>query len=865
MNKKYDALYEYDFQEFARNLRTEASKLKTEIFRATVMKKDLDQKVINGFNGYVNDFLRYWEEYAEQYQKKIKECKAAPGLGTIEYSEIKEWVYGTYDYASILPFADGLVQGIMSGKFDNPDDVEDFFDHTVKKAFNNLSGTVAGLIERATTFQYHPASQNDVKMFDSIASYNKLFDSRARTELYKAITKTIEYFTTDIGAKHFPNQKDVKMFVSMINNAVEYIVFSLMVYATRIFVIQVYSREFVLSSAKGLNVKMDSIVTESSGDKKDDEEKKEKKVDVPSVKDTVVSDHKFVPIQVFHDADEGIFRDIDRDREAVKVLTDFISQTGYGGVDVVNDITDLDHPWRVSDKIKDNCFIQKLQENPLYVFLTKDRFFGGSDAKDVAETHQVLKSLIYNKNQGMEGTSSPKQGFLHVIRGTKIDDTLRGYQKLASDFVYASIMILSSTNKTLKSIIEWKKCEKDHPMYKTTSDSLASECLRMIDDFYREIAGAIYHRGVDIELHINDLHSSEINKVIGSFNIKIGSDLSSNDVMMSTVPDTTRLPTEMIDGYDIPSFEAMQMYDEWARSLPGMESVWYYSEAVDISSLINALIAKIRGWFKRVSNFINDKKFEAAAKWVIDHEKDLLSMDYSGSKMEVLPYKVTVTVPDVVTGLVRNLGEFTLDSVKSQTDLDEFIKKLYGNETVYNWFHGQGTNNNGARMYRNYILFQDLNEVNDQDPKMVPLDGANIQKNMKYWIETVKDHKNFLDGVKKISDDLERNVNNVKSKLANVQNQTNSQSTPSPTQDDSKVSEKDQSSADKAAEQANQVQNQSSNQESDNNKALYDRLMAEITLAMDRLWGSCTGMFIAYISNEYKYLQEAYSIGRKKQ
>ena len=37
----------------------------------------------------------------------MKECKAAPGLGTIEYSEIKEWVYGTYDYASILPFADG--------------------------------------------------------------------------------------------------------------------------------------------------------------------------------------------------------------------------------------------------------------------------------------------------------------------------------------------------------------------------------------------------------------------------------------------------------------------------------------------------------------------------------------------------------------------------------------------------------------------------------------------------------------------------------------------------------------------------------------------------------------------------------------
>lgn len=869
MNKKREALYEYDFQEFTRNLRTEAGKLKTEIFRATVMKRDLDQKVVNAFNGYVNDFLRYWEEYAEEYQKKMKECKAAPGRGTIEYNEIKDWVYGNYDYASILPFADGLVQGITSGKFKDPEDVEDFFDHTVKKAFNDIGDSVANVIERATSFEYHPASQTDVKMFDTIASYNKLFDSRARTELYKAITKTIEYFTTDIGAKQFPNQKDVKMFVSMINNVVEYIVFSLTIYAARTFVIQVYSREFVFSSAKGANVvSATEAVTESADDKSAEEKKKDQKPKVPSVKDTVVPDHKFTPIQVFHDTDENVFKDYERDREAVKVLTDFISQTGCDGIDLMNGVTNLEHPWVVSDKLKDNCFIQKLQENPLYTFITKGHYFGGMSDKDIAETHQVLKSLIYNKSQGMEGTSSPKQGFLHVIRGTKVDDTLKGYQKLASDFVSASIMILSSTGRALKSMIEWKKMEKDRPSFRTTSDSLASECLRMLDEFYREIAGAIYQRGVDIELHINDLHSSDIKNIIGSFNIKVGSDLSSNNVMMSAVPDTTRLPTEMMDGYDIPSFEAMQLYDEWARSLPGMESVWYYNEAVDISALINALIAKIRGWFKRVSSFVNDKKFEAAAKWVTDHEKDLLSMDYSGGKMEVLPYKVTVTVPDVVTGLVKNLGDFTLDSVKSQTDLDEFIKKLYGNETVYSWFHNQGSDkNNGARMYRNYILFQDLNEVNDQDPKMVPLDGANIQKNMKYWIETVKDYKNFLAGVKKISDDLERNVNNVKSKLASIQSQSTSQSqtTPPSVQSSSDSSEKDQSNADKAAEDANKVQNQNSKTEADNNKALYDRLMAEITLAMERLWGSCTGMFIAYISNEYKYLQEAYSIGRKKQ
>lgn len=864
MSKNISPLYDGEFQESISNLRAEASKLKTEIFKTTVMKKDLDQKVVNRFNGCVNDFLRYWSEYAEEFQKKMKDCKAVPGLGTIEYNDVKEWVYGNYDYASILPFADGVVQGVTSGEFDDPDDVEDFFDHTVKKAFNDMAGSVASLVEKAVGYRPHPATQMDVKMFNAIASYNKLFDSRARTELYKAITKTVEYFTMDIGAKRFPDQKDVKMFVSMINNVVEYIMFSLVVYATRIYIIQIYSREFVFSSVRREHG-MVAAVNESAnhGDKKDDEAKP-KKVDVPSVKDTVVSDHKFVPVQVFHTANENTFKDIDQGREIIKVFNDFITQICGNSFSTMNNISDLDTPWVITDILKDNIFIQNLKDNPLYSFIQgrAHSIYRGSSEANIIELHQVLKEMLYNKAQGMEGTSSPKQELLHVIRGTTIDDTLKGYQKLASDFTSASILILSYARRSLNDIIEWKKYEKDSPQCNTTTDSLASECMRMLADFYREVAGAIYQRGMDLELHINDLHSAEIKNIIGSFNFKVTSDLSSNNVMMSAVPDTTRLPIEMMDGYDIPSFEAMEMYDEWARSLPGMENVWYYNEAVDISSLVNALIAKIRGWFKRVSDFINDKRFEAAAKWVTDHEKDLMSMDYSGGKMEVLPYKVTVTIPDAIKGLVQDLANFDVSTIKSQTDLDNFIKSLYGNDTIYGWFNAQGSDPKaGARMYRNYILFQDLNEVNDQDPKMVPLDGANIQKNMKYWIETVKDYKNFLAGVKQISDGLERNVNNVKAKLANIRTTQNNASEPPK----ESSSEKDKSGAIQAADQANNIQNQSSNQESENNKALYDRLMTELTLAMERLWGSCTGMFISYISNEYKYLQEAYSIGRKKQ
>ncbi|MCM1220542.1 MAG: hypothetical protein NC548_39250, partial [Lachnospiraceae bacterium] len=370
-------------------------------------------------------------------------------------------------------------------------------------------------------------------------------------------------------------------------------------------------------------------------------------------------------------------------------------------------------------------------------------------------------------------------------------------------------------------------------------------------------------RGMDIELHINDLHSSSIKDIIGSFNFKVKSDISSNDILMSAIPDTTRIPTDKIDEYDIPTFEALQMYDEWASSLPGMESEWYYNEAVNVSALINALIAKIRGWFKRVSEFITDKKFEAAAKWVIDHEKDLMSMDYSGGKMEVLPYKITVAVPESVKSMIDALANFDENTVKSQNDLDAFVKSLYGDEKVYSWFNGQKSDPKaGARMYRNYILFQDLNEVNDQDPKMVPLDGANIQKNMKYWIETVKDYKNFLAGVKKISDDFEKNVNNVKAKMVSSQGNTNQNLLQG---SGGSQTVKDQSESDKAAEEANDVQGKTGTQETDNNKAMYDRLMTEITLAMDRLWGSCTSLFISYISNEYKYLQQAYSIGRKKQ
>ncbi|MCM1223245.1 MAG: hypothetical protein NC548_53215, partial [Lachnospiraceae bacterium] len=509
MNKKYGPLYDYDFQDRARDLRTEASTLKTEIFRATVMKKDLDQKVINGFNSFVNDYLRFWEEYAEELQKQMKECKAAPGVATIDYTTVKQWVYGNYDYASILQFADGVVQGVMSEKFEEPSDVEDFFEHTVKKAFNNMGASVAGLIENGMNFEAHPATEVDAKTFGTIASYNKLFDGRTRTELYKAIAKTIEYFTTDIGAKQFPNQKDVKLFVSMINQVVEYIVYSLTVYALRIYVIQVYSREFIFSSAKGSNVAYTTESAEDKDDKKDDEEKKPMKVDVPSVKDTSVSE-KFVPVRVFHDSNEAVFKDPDKGREVVTVLKDFLKQTGAPTNDTLNKVDSLDYPWYYgTDETKDNCFIAKIRNNPIYAFLhgKGNNLHCGTTDSDIAEMHQVLKELLYNRAQGMEGTSSPKQDLLHIIRGTTVDDTLKGYQKLASDLADCTIVLLSQLKRSLNSVIEWKKREDRDPQWNTTTDSLASECLRMIADFYREIAGAIYQRGMDIELHINDLHS----------------------------------------------------------------------------------------------------------------------------------------------------------------------------------------------------------------------------------------------------------------------------------------------------------------------------------------------------------------------
>ena len=149
-NVKFNAVNDYDIKKSIHKLTAEVSKLKAEIFKTVVMGRDLDKQVIKRFGLFMNDFLRRWSDRADSLKHTIRDVKVdecEEGLTVIKYEYMKKFIYGNYDYASVLRFTDGVLKGIENKTMTKALQVDDFKDHTIDMAFNGQDPTVAGLLD----------------------------------------------------------------------------------------------------------------------------------------------------------------------------------------------------------------------------------------------------------------------------------------------------------------------------------------------------------------------------------------------------------------------------------------------------------------------------------------------------------------------------------------------------------------------------------------------------------------------------------------------------------------------------------------------------------------------------------------------
>lgn len=826
-----------------KNMIGEGSKMKREIFKASLMSKKIDNNDSTGYLNAISDFLRLWDEHSKTLSDSIKTAEGREGVYTLEFQFIKDFVYAKYDYASILPFADGVIKGVTSGKFNSPDDIKDFYNYTIAKAFDNNVDTAAGLLDIVSEngvgiSRPKRTTALDAKSFDSIRNYD-MFKKRDRQELSIAITKVIQFISSDITIDKYLDTKNAKLFISIINNIIDYITYSLAIYALRIYAISSYASPFITGDTSGF---AESAVIEQN-------------LSHP--------ESSFVEISIFKDLDEMIYRDPDKYRDFFDAFFQFIQKIGAAETIGGNPISHSFYYTRPID-MKNNRFNIALSNNPLLDFIGKNQdFMCGDNEKDILSLNRLVKTLIYNSTQGLQDSTNAKHELLHVIRGTDVSsETLKDYRSLSRELYIFTVKFCGNLQSLISMISSWKSRAVDsNGKLSTGAINSISETSKILREFYRDITAAIVSKARDLETRINKCQSVETSKVINSISIKLPNEKNKDDLnnaMMTAVPDTTRIPIELSDIYELPTYESLQMYDEYAKYILG--DIDYYSEAVNISELINKIFAKIKSAVDRFRTFWMDKNVQSAIKWVNDHEQEIISMDFSTVQIsDVLPYKVNVGLPKNFSNLEKGLANIKEEHLKNSDELDKFIKSLYPSQEIYNWFTDpkDSEHKSGHLKYRSLILFKDENEVMDHDPEKINLNGSQISNSIRDWVNTMKTIKNVYDSLEKIKRDIESGMNKVKLVSAgidrkNEQEQSKTQSAP-PIGSDATDEKK----------QTTQQQNSNDNKMA-NNINLSEKAILEIQLATARLFEPLSMMFVEYIKSMYHYIQEAYSKGRKK-
>ena len=879
MNKnKIERLTDNNISSTVKEIIAEGSYFKSKIFKAYISKGTLTFDVINRYKKYLNDIIKVWENYADELSSNMKNATGIVGVNTIDYNYVKDFIYNKDDYASILQFTDGVIQGIKSEKFKEADDVEDFFKYTVRAAFHDRGESTASLLDEVISNGFSVdmmkvTTESDVHLFNSIKNRN-IFHSTDANELRKSTSKVIDFITDEM--ENFikeVKEYNPRMFIVMINQIIEYIVYSLTVYVTRIYIISKYAYPFISyqSNDKFIPVQESKEIKSDKNDS--DNDKINSKLGGYDI-----------AINIMHNASEIVCRDNTKFKEYIEILGTFSKAIG---ADNLFGTTKPEHYRDIKKYLSDdNVFVDKLISNPLYEYLIGNPYIEYGNETAITEMNNILKEYIFNTNHAYATSYTAKQEILYIIRQAKYETTTEGYKKLVKDMYVVAGALLTSIADIIFNIEKY--VEDPYTKLNTTTTNDSAQVIKTLKDLYTELAVAFLHKGRDIELHYNSLINSKISSIENNLSLKLpyqDIDLDSNINMMNSVPDTTRVPYDILELYDMPTFESLEMYDEYLTSISGMEDDEYLSEANVVSNIINAIFSRIKSVYNRFFSFVNDKRFISARKWTLDHQSDLLSMDYNGKELVVLPYKgiinnkENVTLPKGWKNLISNLNKFDEKIIESEESRKEFIKSLYPDPNIYSWFTGDD-NKSGPEMYRNHILFYSLEGTKKEVPPAIKVSGNDLKNAVENWINTMHGAPDVLNDFKRSKDEIETAVNHVKSKMVSIENtakqkEINNKNESVMVEADNSQNDQSKKPAEEAApvevpktgaETVNTNNDKTDNKNNDEKTPTVsntnEALLIEVQTAIMRLWGSLNSIFINYYLTEYKYIKDAYTVGR---
>lgn len=833
-------VYQYEMTRKIAEVSSHGSSLKQEIFKSAIMGKDIDKTKVRSFLTFTNDFLKFWEDYGNHLSELMMKSHGKEGVRTWAYQNIKDFIYEKYDFASVIKFMNSI-HGLVGEGNNNVsvEDVSDMYRDTITTAFDDMPDTVAGLLDTflndTNELYVVRADKTEAKMYDTVKSYRKTFDSTSRSVLYRSITKAVELLC-DPKSVSYIKSDNMKIFVSIINNIVEYMVYSISFYAIRIYLIGAYAYPYIESNRS-------EAISESVEEHKD----------LPVANSM---DFSSMTIDIMKNSDELKCRDYKYIKVNIDTFNAFVE--AIGAFTLLNGEKLEYGRWiSLSEVNEKNMFGSKLIHNPLYMAIV-DKLVSDVDfnRKSLEETNQILRSSIINNQHGLEGATTDKHEILHVINGVGDISTVKGCQSTAADLTKFNFIILSNIEKAIKFMQSMETKEGYNNIIFGISDKkIAKECAKMLEDLYKDISIATLQRARAIEMRYNSLVSDKSKDVTKLFSLDIRPKTTSD-----AIPDTTRMPYDLMDLYTLPAFESMEMYDEYLRSLPMFESDMYFSEAFNFSSIINAVKSAMAAMWKRLMTFVNNQRVKAAVKWVTDNETKLRSMDIEGSlKMKVHPYPETRNDKngiDIMKG-IKNLRDniSTINPEDQNLKVDEFITSLYPSPAVQKWWDDDPKK--GNQMYHNYIVFGIAeNQVKPDIMQEVEITTNNIKDIVLGFIESVKSLDKTYKSLEQIKKDIDTGIDKIQKatvKATNTEQQNKSNDS---------VGAAEGNNNDQKNNQNNQNNNQQNSDADKLNPSGTDKmqLLANGTkLAIDRLWVPIAGMIVNSIVDQYKVIQKIYN------
>lgn len=807
----------------------ESGKAKIELFKASYQARKVDDRIIQKYIGALNGMLA---KYGNNLKSVEDDVKAMNKLdldskvdSCLQYDDVKDVVYAKYDYASVLQFTDGLIRGIDSNKMEENDDIEDYFDHTVSMAFKDLPTSTAALVEDINSLVYRPADKSEISHFNAVKGL-KIYNENDRKELYKASCKVIDYICDQINKNSGLgiNTDDAAVKVAFVNNVIEYITYSVTAFMYRTTIINLYALPFTVQTIHEPIAEMNESVQE------------------------VMNKISEKDIKVMKNADDAQLMDPKNIVQFYDTINEFAQIAGTEISLKKIDLTDDWDPFNFRKKDSDsasNIFNEKLIGNPLYEFILNklERCRWNDVMNHAGELAEELDGLMHNKKQGLSDTLSAEQEMLPAFRDLWKDKTSeKELQKIIHDLGQVAITVLSCLQIVSSRVDNFRsdEADSDRPDKNNAVLSANAKTIKLIKELYREIAVIVLSRFREIEIILNKNRQQDIADGFAAVSIKVPGDFKDNEpekeAMGDAVPDTSRMP---VDLYGMPTYEACRMYSEYASYVLGNDE--YYSEALDMSKIVDTLQAFLRGFYKKAIQAFDNVNLKKAVEWVEKNQGDLKTMKFTGT-MEVLPYKSNISYPSISDFNNKLSNKFNLDLLKSSKAFDEFINSLYANNdaTLAKIWTGDSKNSNAE--IQNYVLFGVAPGANVQTKILNT--SESIQTEMaNTWISTVLASKAVRDSFVNAEKQSDNIVRNIKTKLSTIS--TNNT----------------QNNANQNTDQNAATDNKDNNAQANANEEVSPQTaLSKIQVAYTKIVFPSYMIFYKAITDQYNYIKQAYSM-----